>query len=181
MTKYCLLKKPTLQEPYRGLHRLAPDYRDSEPETSCYNTAWHRYVSAGEVLRDKHQALELLSIIDPADTHADLVLIEEVSSEQTLDNIFGYDVATQEWDSMLAWGLRFRSNIAETDLIYAPILGLLEDYFSPRLNKDWLFATFVDAQAFLDVTVALDKIVPGIWEAPGTYFPKVFMIAAVKY
>lgn len=88
--------------------------------------------------------------------HAD----EEADGE---GEFLGYDLASYT-SSVLSTGMRYCSHHPE--IVYMPLLCLIEQHFKPHLNDNGLFAEEAKAAACLECMIALHHLVPDsrLWE-----------------
>ncbi|MBL8712137.1 MAG: hypothetical protein JNM12_04500 [Alphaproteobacteria bacterium] len=179
--RYHILKKPEAHFRYRGIHRLGPQYNDEDTDDSIFNQAWNRYVSYNEeAVVDKNEALRLIKTLDPKNLRYDLIGVERVAS-QVDGKVLGYDVASNNWHSILSWEKPIHWSKEQKALSnLGPIFSLIESYFSPLINDAGLFSNFSEACLFCDVISAVEQLVPGTWDAPGTYYPEVLAVFDIQ-
>jgi hypothetical protein len=92
-------------------------------------------------------------------------------------NLLGYDVASNCRESVLSWGIQWDPARKAAQPL-GPLLTVIESYFRPKLNRYGLFEDPETAALFRDVLLAMQQLIPGVWEAPGHFQPEVLAVCA---
>jgi hypothetical protein len=158
---------------YKGTYRTSPYYVEEFPEESEINQLFLWYIGTDEeleIISDIEKAkkiVELYKNLTPPQIF-DVVRVLEVNEPLPENEEFlGYDLSCGYYSSLLSWGLDIDNEGEEEDRLLkqiSPLISLVKKHFKPLLNKNSLFDDSETAKFCLECLMALQDIVPGIFE-----------------
>ncbi|MBV1684140.1 hypothetical protein KR505_12090 [Eubacterium callanderi] len=157
---YKILSRPMpfVKEEYKGLHRQEPGYESG----TRYLSLWERYIEYMEPLKNMGITTEFT--IDELKECADLAALETGESYEVIyfsehkdcphkSQYYGVDVTGLGGYSMVGEGF-FKKGAS-------PVLDIIIQYFTEKLNAYGLFSAYEDAVCFRAVIMEMGKWRPG--------------------
>jgi hypothetical protein len=165
---------------YRGLQRLAPVPRESEPIDNAFNSACLEYLNQGDRLASHQVACQLFQAICESTQDYELIRVHVCAAPIDEPKCFlGYDICQDYWNSLLGWDWRNGPTwqSLQSNLI---LMRLIFDAFDPQLNSNRMFTDYIVAERFVKAVHALSILYPGTWESPGHEDYDIVAIYSVK-
>ena len=175
----------SLDDPrYRGTERTSPYYQEQLPPSHPANQAFLWYVNEGEwegrigcgIVRDVVRACALIQEyrrLDPPQQFELIRMAVGSAKPQPEGEFLGFDVTELGLHSILSNGLRYDPDQAERAGIadegyrrVAPLLRLLKESFSRRLNANVLFDEKSMADYCCECARALITCAPNLFDMP---------------
>lgn len=166
-----LILGETVTEPknYRGVDRHTPSYiaevADSHASNQLFYWSTERYNNG--YLDDLSKAKELVQAYSELSTPQlfEIVEITHEKEEPALrySQFLGFDIASFSY-SVLSEGMHYCSS-TKPDFAQ-PLLCLMEKYFKPKLNQNFLFSDYDTASDCLECMKTLHQLAPQLelWE-----------------
>lgn len=163
---------------YRGTYRESPTHSDELPDDSEYNQLFLWYCDeeyrSGDV-EDVAKARRLLRLLRGELGHEEFELIEATrlgEDPKIGRELVGYDLSSALGYSLLSWGLDLRQaqEARQIPAAIRDLSALVEAHFKPLLNEHGLFSDALTAALCLRSMMALQALVPGLWESEEAVF-----------
>jgi hypothetical protein len=160
-------------EHYKGTYRMNPGYIEELPEDSEVNQLFSWYMEVGgefHIINDIEKAkkiFELYKNLTPPQIFEVVRLLEVNETPPGNEEFLGYDLSCGYFYSLLSWGLDIEIEGEEEDRLLkqiSPLMDLVKKHFKPLLNKNCLFYDSETAKFCLECLMALQDIVPGLFE-----------------
>jgi hypothetical protein len=160
---------------YRGLDRDTPNYIGELPDDHPINQTWWNLVDRRDEyflldnLEFARQVVNEYSNLNPPINYEIVEITDADEQPETSSHEFlGFDIDYAYHISTLSVGFKVdQRNPTPTELeckIF-PLFQLVARYFSPLLNRNGLFTNVENAKFCLEVQMALQKVVPGLYES----------------
>lgn len=158
---------------YKGTYRTSPDYIEKLPEDSEVNKFFSWYMEVGgefHIINDIEKAkkiVELYKNLTPPQILEVIRILEVNETPPGNEEFLGYDLSCGYFYSLLSWGLDIELEGEEEDRLLkqiSPLMDLVKKHFKPLLNKNCLFDDSETAKFCLGCLMALQDIVPGLFE-----------------
>jgi hypothetical protein len=162
---------------YQGTDKIPPHYVDGLPEEAEVNRLFLWYCEEGgesglvHNLSAARQLVQAYHGLKPPEFF-DILEVSIDPAHKSDGRFLGYDLSAGYVYSLLSWGLvlqRETGQPGESDgngshFAIQPLLRLVEEHFGKKLNSYGLFDEHEDARFCLNTMMALQSIVPGLWE-----------------
>lgn len=158
---------------YKGTYRTSPDYIEELPEDSEINQLFSWYMEVGgelHIISDIEKAKKMVELYKNL-THPHILEVIRILEINEIppgnEEFLGYDLSCGYGCSLLSWGLDIDNEVEEEDRLHkqiSPLIRLVKKHFKPLLNKNSLFDDSETAKFCLECLMALQDIVPGIFE-----------------
>jgi len=158
---------------YKGTYRTSPYYVDELPEDSEANQIFLWYIGTGdelEFINDIDKAKKIVEVyknLTPPQIFEVVRVLEVNESPPENEEFLGFDLSCGYFYSLLSWGLDIELEGEEEDRLLkqiSPLMDLVKKHFKPLLNKNSLFDDSETAKFCLECLMALQDIVPGLFE-----------------
>jgi hypothetical protein len=158
---------------YKGTYRMNPGYIEELSEDSEINQLFFWYMEVGDelgIISDIHKAkkiVELYKNLIPPQIFEVVRILEVNEPPPGNEEFLGFDLSCGYGCSLLSWGLDIDKEGEEEDRLHkqiSPLIRLVKKHFKPLLNKNSLFDDSETAKFCLECLMALQDIVPGIFE-----------------
>ncbi len=158
---------------YKGTYRTSPYYVEKLPEDSEINQLFLFYIGSDdelEIISDIDKAKKIVALykdLSPPQIFEVVRVLEVDETPPGSEEFLGHDISCGYYRSLLSWGLDIENEGEEEDRLLKqilPLISLVEKHFKPLLNKNCLFDDSETAKFCLECLMALQDIVPGIFE-----------------
>lgn len=160
---------------YRGTCRSNPTHCDTIADEHSANVCFYWYLKACDesfVVHDLRGAANLVECYRSLIPPQEFEIIEVVGGNdqpQVGGTLIGFDLSCAFCNSLLTGGLDISSHrdpsaTNKTLETMQPLFRLLETQFRPKLNENGLFDDFATASFCLECMMAMQALLPNLWE-----------------